>query len=217
MEKIKDEGVESVNAKHRNIFEAMSSMQGELKPIEQTAHVKFKAKTSDTIVDYKFAPYSEITKVIYPLLQKHGLSFRHAISKTGIECLVFFSDGSSFGSGELALDLLKPDMKDVGAQITYGKRITLGLVLGISTEEDKDTELINTSTKNTQSFAFKQIEEKLKGVKTPEELETQIIFLKKELELAEALVNKTGTKSPSLGLEVDQYKKLLELSETRFK
>jgi len=118
-------------------------------------------------------------------------------------------------SGKLPLDLTKPDMKDVGAQITYGRRYTLGLVLGIATEEDKDTEILEQGRKNVENFAFKQAKSTIEKVEVGEELEKQIEFLKKELELAEQLEAGKGTKAPSLGLKAEQYKTLLKTAEEK--
>lgn len=117
-------------------------------------------------------------------------------------------------SGKLLIDTKKSEMKEVGAQITYARRYTLGLVLGLATEEDKDAQLLEQSQKNLGSFAFKQALaniEKATGAK----LDEQIEFIEKELKLAEEVEAGTGKKAPSLGLKAEQYKELLVVAKAR--
>jgi hypothetical protein len=197
-----------------SLYEAISKFQGELKPIEQSATVDFKTKAGDQ-VKYTYAPLSKITEAIYPILAKYGLSFRHVISEKGIECIVSHETGESISSGLLLIDQTKSDIKDVAGQITYAKRYTLGLVLGISTEEDKDAVLFDKATENLGNFALDQVKQKINDAKDPEALKTQVEFLTKELELAEALESGKGTKAPSLGLKALQYKTLLELAKNK--
>lgn len=118
-------------------------------------------------------------------------------------------------SGKLPIDLTKPDMKEVGAQITYGRRYTLGLVLGIATEEDKDTEILEQGRKNVENYAFKQTKNTIEKAEVGEELEKQIEFLKKELVLAEAVEKGEGKRAPSLGLKAEQYRTLIKTAEAK--
>jgi hypothetical protein len=46
--------------KHESIFSALSAFQGELKPIEKTGSVNFKAKNSDAVIDFKYAPLETV-------------------------------------------------------------------------------------------------------------------------------------------------------------
>lgn len=117
-------------------------------------------------------------------------------------------------SGKLAIDTLKAEMKEVGAQITYARRYTLGLVLGLATEEDKDAVLFEQGNKNLANFAFNQTKTALEKAKVGE-LDTQVAFLEKELALAEALEAGTGKKAPSLGLKAKQYQELLIIAKAR--
>lgn len=130
-----------------------------------------------------------------------------------IESPAYISVGE-LRSGKLAIDTKKAEMKEVGGQITYGRRYTLGLVLGLATEEDKDATLFEQSGKNLEMFAFKQARTTLERAQG-EELDKQVEFLKKELVIAEALEAGTGKKAPSLGLKVKQYKELLTVAEAK--
>lgn len=117
-------------------------------------------------------------------------------------------------SGKLPVDLTKSDMKDVGGQITYGRRYTLGLVLGLSTEEDKDTEIMDASRKKLESFAYtraKEAVEKAEG----EDLDKQIQFLEGEMKTAEDVEAGKSKKVPSLGLKASQYKEILEFAKNK--
>lgn len=121
-------------------------------------------------------------------------------------------------SGKLAVDLTKPDMKEVGGQITYGRRYTLGLVLGLATEEDKDTELMDMARKNVEDFAFTQAKKTIEAIDTKKDgqkLAEQVTFLEKELALAEAMEAGTGTKAPSLGLKAEQLRSLITIAKAK--
>lgn len=117
-------------------------------------------------------------------------------------------------SGKLAIDTKKAEMKEVGGQITYGRRYTLGIVLGLATEEDKDAQLFEQSREKLEVFAFKQAKATLERAQG-DELEKQVEFLKKELKLAEELEAGTGKKAPSIGLKAKQYKDLLTIAEAQ--
>lgn len=228
----KDETEKTVEQKveHKNIYAALSAFQGELKPIEKTANVSYTTKAND-VIDFNYAPLGGIMEVLYPLLAKHGLSVRwelmdkatgdaqadlkNNVRKT-LECILMHESGeTTLTSGKLEIDTLKGEMKEVGGQLTYGRRYTVGLLLGLSSEDDKDTQLFDQSQKNVIGFAFKQVQTTIDKAKVGEELDKQITFLEKELVLAEELEAGKGTKAPSLGLKAEQYKKLLELANAK--
>jgi len=196
--------------KHPNIYVAFSAFQGELKPIEQSATVEFMA--GGRKVSFTYAPLGKIMEFLYPLLSKHGLSVRHVLDDGTVECVLSHTSNEDMRSGKLPVDLKDSDKKKVGAELTYARRYTLGLVLGLSTEEDKDTELLEKSTKNLAAFAFRQAKENLSKAEGTEK-ERQLKFLEKELKLAEELEAGTGKNAPALGLSVAQYKELLILAK----
>lgn len=121
-------------------------------------------------------------------------------------------------SGKLFIDTKKSDMKEVGGQITYGRRYTLGLVLGLATEEDKDTELMDMARKNVEDFAFTQAKKTIESIdikKDAQKLTDQVTFLEKELALAEAMEAGAGTKAPSLGLKAEQLRSLITVAKAK--
>jgi hypothetical protein len=99
-------------------------------------------------------------------------------------------------------------MKDIGSAITYARRYSLTMLLGISSEEDKDVQFEEASKRNVESFAMLKARENIDKA-SGKELEKQIIFLEKELKtLAEK-------KTPSLGFKKENYDELLAYARTR--
>lgn len=239
---------------HKNVYAAQSALQGELKPIKQTAVVDFEKKNTEGKVNFSYAPLDEIMEVLYPLLGKHGLSVRHefvkiplggTLFKDGLDCVLTHETAeekpvtsthsvskeggevvtetreqmtrtNEIRSGALPIDLTNSDMKIVGANITYARRYTLGVVLGLSTEKDMDVVLVEEQRRNVSQFAFDQAKSSIKTANA-EKLKEHVNFLTKELELAEAMEKGEGTKAPSLGLASAQYKELLEFAKEKQK
>ena len=225
---------EEKKIEHKNIYAALSALQGELKPIEQSAEVKFKTRGGDE-VNFTYAPLGKIMERLYPLLAKHGLSVRHELTD-GVECVLthetateetlkvedrhstqestntkiseVFVPTNALRSGKLAIKL-GGDMKETGAQITYAKRYTLGLVLGLSTEEDKDVTIMEANLRSAQGFAYGRAEKSIKEAQTAKQLEENMAFITKDIE---RIAKKEKT---ALGLESEQYDKLIELGAKR--
>lgn len=103
------------------------------------------------------------------------------------------------------------DMKDTGSAITYARRYTLTMVLGISSEDDKDVSLLEQSGKNAVKFAYDKVQEGLKNAKTEAELTKQTEMLRKEL----AIVEKG--KAGALGLSKEDYEALIMYAGVRAK
>eukprot|EP00919_Chromeraceae_sp_WS-2016_P017164 GHVR01040976.1.p1 GENE.GHVR01040976.1~~GHVR01040976.1.p1 ORF type:complete len:275 (+),score=37.79 GHVR01040976.1:873-1697(+) len=216
---------------HKNIYAALSALQGELKPMEKTGTVSFKTRSGDTL-EFKYTPLGEIMTVLYPILAKHGLSVRHEIQKEGVEAIVTHetyeesteaaSKIEEVGIGEgkkidttfvkitknqIRSGVIKigqgGEMKDVGAAITYAKRYSLTAVLGISSEEDKDAALLDQTAENAMMNVMKMSDMKIKNAKTEADLKKIIEGFEKDLKQIE------GGKAPALGLKKDQYEILI--------
>ena len=227
---------------HKNIWQALSAFEGEMKAIEKDGKVDFKMKNSDERVTFTYSTLGKSVETINPLLGRHGLCFRHELSEKGIECIlnhetteekmqvVKKEEGTAvegkakitkeesdvvitgeIRSGVLPLDLTKPDMKDVGGQITYGRRYTLGLVLGLATEEDQDTQLISEKLGKAQGFAFNSAKRGIENATTEEELNKGIEIIKKEL------VRIEEGKKTTFGLEKIQYEELIKMGNDKLK
>lgn len=101
------------------------------------------------------------------------------------------------------------DMKDVGAAITYARRYTLTMLLGISTEEDKDAELLEQSAQNAVQSMYQRAKKGIEDAKTGADTEKALKVLKNDLAQLEK------GKAPSLGLKKEQYVELIAFGEKK--
>ena len=203
--------------KHENIFAALSALQSELKSVKRTKEVKFKTKDGRE-VNFWFAPLDEIMDYLYPLLGKNGLATRHELSERGVECILthettkqikeveknYLVEENVLRSGILKIKT-EGEMKEVGGQITYARRYTLALVLGIATEEDNDVKSEEERKESLEKFALTQAKKNIAGAKTKEQIAKQAEFMSAELKLIE------GGKTPKLGFTKEQYDELMDL------
>ena len=203
--------------KHENIFAALSALQSELKSVKRTKEVKFKTKDGRE-VNFWFTPLDEIMDYLYPLLGKNGLAARHELSERGVECILthettkqikeveknYLVEENVLRSGILKIKT-EGEMKEVGGQITYARRYTLALVLGIATEEDNDVKLEEERKESLEKFALTQAKKNIAGAKTKEQIAKQAEFMSAELKLIEE------GKAPKLGFTKEQYDELLEM------
>lgn len=96
------------------------------------------------------------------------------------------------------------DMKDTGAGITYARRYTLEMVLGISSSDDNDVQLLEESGKNAVKYAYNRAKKNIEEAKTSDEIEESLDLLKKDLQQLQK------GKAPALGLSKEQYEELIE-------
>lgn len=101
------------------------------------------------------------------------------------------------------------EMKDVGAAITYARRYTLTMVLGISSEDDKDAELLEESAQNAVSTVYDRFKAGIEKAKTIAEVEKSMGVLHKDLKTLE------DGKAPALGMTKAHYETLLRAGEAR--
>lgn len=225
---------DKVKTKHENIYAALAAFQGELPVLERTATVSFGSKGGGK-VEYTYTPLGDINKIVLPLLAKNGLSVQHRVSEKGINCIVTHESSiqsqevvervdeegrshTKFGtltsnqieSGWLPLGL-QGEMKDVGSRLTYARRYSLALVLGIASEEDKDVEIEEARKENAEKFALAQVRKQIETLE-PKDLPKKMEFLQKELATLEE-----GKKAPSLGLTKENYEELIVTAQARIK
>ena len=241
MAKTKEEDKKEVEkVEHKNIYSALSAFQGEMEPLEKTKHVKFKTKSGREI-EFNYTPLGEDIKETSPVLAKHGLSLRHEIGqdegKQYIEAILTHEtysrdtikrkSQSSAGSsrvltdyeivvdGEIRSGKVKistgSDMKDTGAAITYARRYTLEMVLGIAGEDDNDFQLLADSQKNAVKFAYNRARKNIDEADTVESVEKAKKVLEDDLEQLEK------GKAPALGLDKEQYEKLISHADIKVK
>jgi hypothetical protein len=219
---------------HKNIYEALSALQGEMKPMAKTGHVEY--QTSKGVLKFDFTPLGEIMATLYPMLGRHGLSVRHEITKEGVEAILTHESYTermeelsmtesenktmvrTYGkmlTNQIRSGVIKlgqgGEMKDVGAAITYAKRYSLTAVLGISSEEDKDAELLEQTANNAMANVMEMAKKKLENAKTEADIKKVKDGFEKDLKQIEA------GKAPALGLKKEQYELLVSQADLRLK
>lgn len=222
--------------KHDNIFAALSALQGELKPMEKTAEVDFEKKDGKGRVTFKYTPLGEVMKTLSPLLAKNGLALRWELSKDGIEAVLTHEtykranalltttrtpDGiekveqvsAGYVENELRSGIVKVsqggDMKDVGGAITYAKRYSAGIVVGFTSEDDKDAELMEESQKNAVQTVFDRFKLGIENAKTSADVERQLKTIQKDVKsLADG-------KAPALGMTKEHYATLEKMAKDK--
>jgi len=122
-------------------YHALSSFQSELKPIKKSRIVKNK----DGTVRYSYATFDDIIEAIQPLLEKYGLSYRFETEfenkSVNVKCIITHHMGhqetTSFKTIVEYSGRMLP-IQEWGSALTYAKRYSLSLALGLATEEDTD-------------------------------------------------------------------------------
>ena len=160
----------------KELYKAIVAFQSEVPTIKKNA----------SGYNYKFADLDEITKVIKPLLTKHGLGYTQPLDGTNIKTIIFHAE-----SGE-SLESVVHIPQDVelkgqnqfqvmGSAITYLRRYALSSALGLVTDEDADgagEQVKNTPTtapKPPQATPAPKVDDELTRAKKAinEELERQ--------------------------------------------
>ncbi len=125
------------------LFDALAKAQSEFPVIPKDSEVEVK-KESKFLYKYKYADLTTIIDCTRPSMTKHGLSFTQTYCKmadlgTGIITIIQHNSGEVLKTGFVPCTIeSKTDMKFVGGQFTFGKRISLTAALGISADEDMD-------------------------------------------------------------------------------
>jgi hypothetical protein len=124
-------------------YKALHGFQSELQPIKRSNVVYNK----DGSIRYKYASFDDIVKAIQPLLKKYGLTFHFnaEYDKENQTITVHCIITHILGHQEVATfkaPLALPDkmqfMQAYGSILTYAKRYSLSLALGLATEEDEN-------------------------------------------------------------------------------
>jgi hypothetical protein len=124
-------------------FKALHGFQSELQPIKRSNVVYNK----DGSIRYKYATFDDIVKAIQPLLKKYGLTFhfKPEYDKENQTITVHCIITHVLGHQEVATfkaPLTPSDkmqfMQAYGSILTYAKRYSLSLALGLATEEDEN-------------------------------------------------------------------------------
>jgi len=103
------------------------------------------------------------------------------------------------------------DIKDTGAGITYARRYSATMILGIASEDDTDAALFMASAENAMGFAEGKARQAIDNAKNEKELNQAMEILTKDL----ATLQKG--KAPALGLKKEQYEALIAHGEAKRK
>jgi hypothetical protein len=234
---------EIVKVEHKNIHAALSAFQGDVPVIPMSKEVKIE-KGGQLLYKFNYAPLGAIMALINPILAKHGLAVRHELTKDGIECILthetyqdeqvktgtsltklasgdqseeFFSTitQNELRSGAIQIKR-EGDMKDIGGAITYTRRYTLGIVLGIASDEDLDAPMEVAEKKLEEKKTILSVEGHIARMKsTPDKksLSNNIEYIKKEI--ARIVRGEEPVKGYSMGYTLEQYKEILAAGEAR--
>lgn len=201
----------------------------------KSGHVEFTTKAGGKL-SFDYTPLGEIMATIYPLLAKHALSIRHEIVEKGVEAILTHEtaqeetkkiavtkanssddhDRESYSpvfTNQIRSGIVKVgqagEMKEVGAAITYARRYTLTMVLGISSEDDKDAELLEQSAQNAVQTVYDRFKAGLEKSKTVAEVEKSLAVLQKDLKTL------SDGKPPALGMTEQHYQQLIRIGNDR--
>jgi len=124
-------------------FKALHGFQSELQPIKRSNVVY----NRDGSIRYKYATFDDIVKAIQPLLKKYGLTFhfKPEYDKENqtitVHCIITHVLGhqevATFKAPLTSSDKMQ-FMQAYGSILTYAKRYSLSLALGLATEEDEN-------------------------------------------------------------------------------
>ena len=131
-------------------MELPKTVQTQMSAGLQDALVEFHQKEIIVLKDEKggygkFATYEQILKTVRPQMHKEGLFFQHishpAQGGAAVETVIY-GHGGCLSSGIVRIPASKQDEHKYGGAITYAKRYSLMLALGLGGDED----LIESST-----------------------------------------------------------------------
>jgi len=132
-----------------------------------------------------YAPYADIVAAIRPVLDKHGLSFRHKIksddSGISVTCVLAHETGHSEETTMSAppdTSGSKNNIQAIGSSVTYLKRYTLEAITGLVTTDD-DTDGGDYGLVKITDEQVAEIESKIKDTGTNKQKFLQYFKIKK--------------------------------------
>lgn len=128
----------------RKAFDAaIAQAKGEIPAIVRNRTVDFTSPKGRT--NYRHEDFAEVARVVNPILDRHGLTYRFRSSQEGtrlrVTCILSHRDGHS---EETSLEATedhsgnKNSIQAIGSSATYLQRYTLKLALGLATTNDDD-------------------------------------------------------------------------------
>lgn len=128
----------------RKAFDAaVASAKGEIGPIGKDRVVDFTSQKGRT--NYRHESFGNIARIVNPVLDRHGLSYRYRATQEGgrvtVTCVLAHRDGYSEETTLAAGNDTsgnKNDIQAIGSATTYLQRYTLKLALGLATTDQED-------------------------------------------------------------------------------
>lgn len=157
-----------LNTTGGELAKALAALQAEMPVIPKGQRANVKMKSGETY-SYTYASLHDVTRVIYPLLAKHGLSFTCAPQVrpdgTGtVGGVLLHTSGESVSS---SLPLFGRTAQELGSSLTYARRYLLGCLTGVVTDDDEDGTLADKAaqtevpvTERTRRHMFKLFAQK---------------------------------------------------------
>lgn len=232
-----EKGKESEKVEHKNIYAALAAFQGENPQIARTANVQFTAggKTVDfwyaplnEVLDvvrpltskhglaFTWEDTKEPGKMRCVLYHETYTTERIMLEEVRVEnessrqtVTTTYGDKEKNVIRSMPVEVKRAgDMKTIGGDSTYGRRYTLGEVLGVSPDEDKDTEIADRAEK-MEKVIFTNSKEGIRKAKTLADLEKPAEIFAKDLAMI------VDGKTPSLGLTKENYEELQQILAVR--
>lgn len=114
------------------LAKALAIAQGGFKPVKRDA--------TNPFYHSKYAPLSSIIDATRESLTKNGLAFLQTVSVNDhvtVETMLMHESGE-WVKGAISLKPKADDPQAAGSAITYGRRYSLGAILGVASEDDDD-------------------------------------------------------------------------------
>lgn len=158
------------------IAQALAALQAEMPVVPKGQRATVPTKSGGNYT-YTYASLHDVTRVMYPLLAKHGLAFTCApqvrADGTGtIDGVLLHSSGERLQS---SIPLFGRTAQEIGSSLTYARRYLLGCLTGVVTDDDEDGTLAEQAaqtevpvTERTRRRMFKLF--KQKGVAEEQQL-----------------------------------------------
>lgn len=115
-----------------NLAKALATAQGGFKVVKRDA--------TNPFFKSKYAPLSSIIDATREALTKNGLAFLQTVSVNDhvtVETMLMHESGE-WVKGAISLKPKADDPQAAGSAITYGRRYSLGAILGVASEDDDD-------------------------------------------------------------------------------
>jgi hypothetical protein len=150
-------------ASKKVFYKSLSEFQSELPAIKKTKTVY---NRDGKTVRYNYASFDDVVEAIKPLLNKHGLSYRFEAEyqdKTTITVRCFISheaghqEITEFKAIVQYSEFMLP-IQSLATALTYAKRYSISLALGLATEEDTDANDLEADKEAINANIKKEIE-----------------------------------------------------------